>query len=163
MRIAVIAAAAVLATAAGCGSDADEPALDETRTTALSVLTGWDEIYPDASGTAEMSIGEGTRVDLAVADLEPNTDYTAHVHDAACDHEPPGGEHWTADPDEGESEANEIHLAFRTNDRGIGEAFANSDLVADDRARSVVVHTSASDALMEHMSSDRILCGDFDR
>ena len=163
MRFAAIAAAAVLVTAAGCGSDAeDDAALGDTRTATLSVLPGWAEVFPDASGTAELSTEDGTSVTLAVAGLAPNTDYTAHVHDAACDDDPPGGEHWMDDPDEGESKDNEIHLSFRTNDDGVGDTAVSSELLADDRARSVVVHASAEDAQAEQLDSDRVLCGDLE-
>src|SRR5690606_27746201 len=99
------AAAVLLALAAACGGDTEEAtegapavaAAAETRRAVLELVDGWAAVHPEGAGTVEVAADEdGTTVTLAVSGLDPETEYPAHVHDGACDAEPPGGRHWRA-------------------------------------------------------------------
>ncbi|WP_026929282.1 hypothetical protein [Glycomyces tenuis] len=165
-----VAAAVLLGLAAACGGEVDEEsdgeptgdAVAETRRAALEVLDGWTDIHPEGTGTVELAADDdGTTVTLSVSGLAPETEYPAHVHDGACDADPPGGRHWLADPDaEGGGEPNHIHTYVVTDGEGAGEMTLDSDLVADDRAVSVVVHASGSNEQLQQAGADRVLCGD---
>ncbi|WP_155830102.1 hypothetical protein [Glycomyces tenuis] len=98
-----------------------------------------------------------------VVGLMPETDYTSHLHDATCESDPPGGDHRLADPEAGMSESNEVHLHFTTDADGNGTAVIDSDLVADDRVKAIVVHVDDPESeAHDHMASDRVPCGDFE-
>ncbi|GAB3227355.1 hypothetical protein GCM10027447_18380 [Glycomyces halotolerans] len=156
--------AALIATAA-CSSDEPADATEsQTREAALAVIASAEDMYPDASGEASVTVADGgTSVELTVSGLMSETTYVSHLHDATCETDPPGGEHWLADPDEGMSESNEIHLHFVTDADGNGSTAVDSDLVADDRIEAIVVHVENMDVEgHEHIASDRVLCGNFD-
>ncbi|WP_100445661.1 hypothetical protein [Glycomyces xiaoerkulensis] len=164
MRSATIAAAAALLVgAAACGGDS-EPEADDTREATLEALPGWAEALPDAVGSATVATADGaTAFELNVSGLEQLAGYTAHVHDGTCDDTPPGGDHWLADPEQGDVESNWIHLMIETSVEGAGNGTADFDHVADDRARSVVVHIDIADSdQAARMPSDRVLCGDLE-
>ncbi|THV39461.1 hypothetical protein [Glycomyces buryatensis] len=169
MRIAPVAAAvAVLLTTVACGSDAEDDAdLGRSGTATLEVLDEWAEAYPRGTGTANVSTDDGTTIELAVTGLAADSEYTFHVHDAACDADPPGGEHWSTDAEgggysgaNGSTASDEIGMSFTTGENGAGNTTATSELVLDDRAESIVVHAPSSDEHFEHLDSDRLLCGD---
>ncbi|RRS02021.1 hypothetical protein [Glycomyces terrestris] len=160
---AAIAAALLTAAAAGCGSDAEDGGdLGGSWTAALATTAAWSAVDPNGHGTADVSTGDGTRVQLAVAGLAASTEYTAHVHDGECDDTPPGGGHWLADPDGEDAAGNIVELVFTTSETGTGEVTESSGLVLDDRAESIVVH--APDAIMtaEGLTDNRVLCGDLE-
>jgi hypothetical protein len=163
--IRALTAAVVLAGAlAGCGGDEDpkDPDLGGAWTANLAVTSAWSGVAPRATGTGDISSTGSTSVTLAVTGLAPGTDYMAHVHDGACDEDPPGGGHWLADPDGEDAAGNIIELSFTTSDTGVGSATASSRLVPDDRAKSVVVHAPEALTQSEGLDSDRVLCGDLE-
>lgn len=166
------AAAVLLALAAACGGDTEEAtegapavaAAAETRHAVLELVDGWAAVHPEGTGTVEVAADEdGTTVTLAVSGLDPETEYPAHVHDGACDAEPPGGRHWRADPDaDGQGSPDHLHTYVVTDAEGAGEMSMESDLVADERAVSVVVHAAGSNEWLEPAGGDRIFCGDLE-
>ncbi|THV31220.1 superoxide dismutase family protein [Glycomyces paridis] len=164
IRAAAAAAAAVLTVAAaGCGSDAEDDAdLGGAWTASLGVTAAWAEAAPRATGTAEVSSGDGTSVQLSVTGLEPGLEYTAHVHDGECDEDPPGGGHWLADASGEDAAGNIVQLTFTTSESGTGATTASVPLVLDDRAESVVVHAPEPATEAAGLDSDRVLCGDLE-
>jgi Cu/Zn superoxide dismutase len=154
--------AVVLATLAGCGLDAGGEDLGGSWTAALTVTDGWSEVFPDGTGLATITTDDGTSVQLSVAGLDLDTEYTAHVHDGACDEDPPGGGHWLADPDGEDAAGNIIELRLSTSGAGTGESRATSELVPDERAKSVVVHAPADSEGAAGPDGDRVLCGDLE-
>lgn len=173
MRITVgfVSATAVLLGSAACGG---EEASDDTpaaatdsgdtsvaRQAELSVLEGWDAVYPDATGSAVATVDDdGTTVELVVSGLEPETEYTSHVHDASCEDESLGGGHWLADPAGEDAEPNIIQMSLTTDAEGAGSVTVDSEQVIDDRALSLVVHAGNHGEHADHVELDRILCGD---
>lgn len=162
-RAAAVAAAAVLLFLSGCGGE-EEPAdaPGGTWTATLDVTAEWSAADPAATGSVDITSTGDTSVRVAATGLRPSTEYMAHVHDADCDENPPGGGHWLADPDGEDAPGNIIELSFTTSESGVGSATAGSDLALDDRAESFVVH--APDALMEAegLADNRVLCGDLE-
>jgi Cu/Zn superoxide dismutase len=168
-KYSALAAAALLGLAAACGGDTEEAtegapavAAAEPRRAVLEPVGGWAQIHPEGTGTVEVAADEdGTTVTLAVSGLDPETEYPAHVHDGACDADPPGGRHWRADPDsDGQGRPDHLHTYVLTDAEGAGEMSMESDLVADERAVSVVVHAGGSNEWLEQAGADRIFCGD---
>ncbi|MEU6249913.1 hypothetical protein [Glycomyces sp. NPDC047010] len=160
---AATALTALLAAAAlsGCGGAEDvADAPGGTWTAALEPTAAWADLDPQATGTADVSSTGSTSVHLAVAGLHPDTAYMAHVHDGACDEDPPGGGHWLADPDGEDATGNIIELSFTTDGTGTAAATDSTDLVPDDRAKSIVVHAPDDLATDEGADSNRVLCGD---
>lgn len=158
---AAAAAVALVAAVAACGSDAeDDPALGESLAATLAATEAWTGVYSLASGGAEVSTDDGTSVQLSVAGLGPDAEYTAHVHDGDCTGDPPGGGHWLADPAGEDAAGNIIELAFTTDADGAGSAEVSSDLDLDDRAKSIVVHASESETAAHGLDSDRVMCGE---
>ncbi|WP_205327727.1 hypothetical protein [Glycomyces sp. YM15] len=165
MSIRALTAAAVVLTGALAGCGGEDPTSDDLGgawTAALDVTTAWSEIAPRATGTADVSSVGSTSVRLAVTGLAAAAEYTAHVHDGGCDEDPPGGGHWLADPGGEDAAGNIIELSFTTSESGVGSATVSSDLVPDDRAKSVVVHAPEALAASEGADSDRVLCGDLE-
>jgi hypothetical protein len=171
MTVRFAAATAVLLGSAACGSDeevsGDTPTAVDSDVTLvvheadLSVLAGWDAINPDATGSAVATVDDdGTTVELIVGGLAPETEYTAHVHDASCGDESLGGGHWLADPGGEDAEPNIIQLGFTTDAEGTGSVTVDSEQVIDDRALSLVVHAGNHEEHAEHVEHNRILCGD---
>ena len=155
------AALALAAALTGCGGDAEDPQyLGGAWTATLAPTPAWSAADPDGTGTAKVTSDDGTAVQLTVTGLAPATEYMSHVHDAECDQDPPGGGHWLADPSGEDAAGNIIELHFTTSETGTGEATVSSDLVLDDRAKSVVVHAPAEATEAEGLDSDRVLCGD---
>ncbi|MDA1358024.1 hypothetical protein O1R50_00200 [Glycomyces luteolus] len=163
--IRALTAAAVVLTGALAGCGGEDPKSDDLGgawTATLAVTTAWSEIAPRATGTADVSSTGSTSVRLAVTGLAPGTEYMSHVHDGGCDEDPPGGGHWLADPDGEDAAGNIIELSFTTSDTGVGSATVSSDLILDERARSVVVHAPEALTSSEGADADRVLCGNLD-
>lgn len=162
-------AAVVLGATAACGDNRDMTEQDlttgETRSAELQVLDAWADLLPEAGGDADITTDQGTSdygttIELLVEGLQPNTEYPAHVHAGTCEDEPPGGEHWSSEPD-GELETpTHFHTYVITDGEGRGAMTDESDLVVDDRALSVVLHAAGSNDRLQEAGSDRLLCGD---
>lgn len=175
---AIAAAVVLLGLTAACGGDTEddegtgdttEDITDDaneqvggTRVATLEVLDGWAELHPDARGLAEVTAGDETTIELSVAGLEAETEYPAHVHDGSCDADPPGGAHWQLDTEGDQGTPNHIHTYVVTDAEGVGEMTDTSDLIADDRAVSIVVHVPGTNEQIQEVGSDRILCGDLE-
>jgi Cu-Zn family superoxide dismutase len=97
--------------------------------------------------------GGGTTVTLHLEDLPPGTDFMAHVHEGACYEA--GGPHYRHDPAGGDPPPNEIHLTLTSDEAGVGMMTVENPLVADERARSVVVHLAGS-------AAPKVACPDLD-
>lgn len=157
------AAAALLLTGAmaACGGDAEDTLdLGGAWTAQLAVTDAWAGADPDASGTAAVSSADGTTVQLSLVGLDPDTVYMAHVHDGACDEDPPGGGHWLADPDGEDAAGNIVELHFTTDEDGTASTTASAPFMLDDRSESVVVHAPEAAVEDAGLDSDRVLCGD---
>ncbi len=88
-----------------------------------------------------------TRVSLQVANLQPNTEYPAHVHSWPCEFD--AGPHYKIDPSITEElESNEIWLTFTTNADGRGFSREQVAHVARGDALSVVIHDPQTNAKM---------------
>lgn len=168
--IRALASGASLAALAGAGCSADDSADAASEgprilEASLAVVDSAAQTHPDATGEATVTVEDGTGVELTVAGLMPETDYVSHLHDATCRADPPGGEHWAADPDAAASESNEVHLHFITDAEGNGSATVDSGLIADERVKAIVVHLEDPGHMggggHGHPASDRVLCGDF--
>jgi len=162
IRVAAAATAVVFAGAlAACGSDAEDSAdLGGSWTATLKTTADWAGAYPDGHGTADVTAADGTSVQLTVAGLGDEVEYTAHIHDGACDENPPGGGHWLADTSGEDAAGNIVELKFTTSKTGTGETTESSDLTLDDRAESIVVHAPDAVVQAQGLDSDRVLCGD---
>jgi len=97
--------------------------------------------------------GAGTTVTLELKGLQPDTAFMAHVHEGACYEA--GGPHYKHDPAGSDMPPNEIHLALTSDAAGMGMMTVENPEVADDRARSVVVHLTGDDA-------PKLACADLD-
>ncbi|WP_156937621.1 hypothetical protein [Haloglycomyces albus] len=161
---AFLPALGLLATVAACGSSESESQDSETDTdankkTATAALIALDGT--EAAGSSQITVSEEeTTVELTITEMNPDTDYTSHLHDSSCEADPPGGEHWLADPEAGMGEDNEIHLHLTTDDSGEATVTTSSPLEADDRVKSIVVHTDAPEGHDHAVAGDRVLCGD---
>ncbi|MFC4335973.1 hypothetical protein [Salininema proteolyticum] len=146
-------------TSCGPGDDSDPEPLSGDAD-ASAELAGVGEAH--GSGVAELVLGDGTEVSLSVAGLDPDTAYISHLHDSGCGHDPPGGEHWLADPAEGMGEDNEIHLSLTTDGDGSAVETVSSPNTADERVKSIVVHIADEGDHDHGGSGDRVLCGDIE-
>ena len=116
------------------------------RVTGAEVVTGTFQLldtapvgYDGASGSAWLARHDGgTTVTVKLAGLVPNSPHLAHVHAGTCGEG--GGSHFRFDLDGGEMPPNEIHLMFTSDADGVGEMTAENGQVANDEARSLVVH-----------------------
>lgn len=107
----------------------------------FEMLPGGEQLGYDIRGrTIMVRSHEHTLVLVRARGLEPNTTYPAHVHDAPCDADPPGGGHYQHDVGGPVDDQNEIWptVTARRNGRGFGIAF--HDEVARPDARAVVIH-----------------------
>lgn len=106
------------------------------------------------SGTAWLAQDDtGTTVTIEVDGLEPGRAYVSHLHAQSCE-EDSGGDHFTFDPDGGDTPPNEVHLAFTAAEDGSGGATVTNDEQVGDLAPAVVVHPV--DAV-----DNRLACADF--
>lgn len=104
-------------------------------------------------GTAWLARHDGgTTVTITVQGLVPGTSYMSHVHEDSCAEA--GGDHYRFDPEGSELPPNEIHVAFTADDAGGATMTAENEMVADDDARSVVVHPA-------DLVDNKVACADF--
>ncbi|WP_340294534.1 PKD domain-containing protein [Aquipuribacter hungaricus] len=138
------------------GTDAYDVAFSTGVTTGGVVLPFADgtTTYPDVAGTATMLRDRtGTVTTLEVTGLRPGTAHMVHVHEQACA-VGRGGAHFRFDTSQPFAEENEIWLPFTTDAGGAsGQVVVRTDLRADEKARSVVVHDPDDPSL-------RIACAD---
>ena len=81
-----------------------------------------------------------TVVAVHVRGLDPQTVYPAHVHNAPCSADPPGGSHYQHEVGGAVDDVNEIWPTISTGRRGGGYGFATHGARARDDAMSIVVH-----------------------
>jgi hypothetical protein len=153
--------------AAACGSDSDETssedaemsdnAMDEMNmgdpdatpayevegadltTGTFLLLDTRPEGYDDVVGEANLARHDGgTTVTIELIGLEADADYISHLHEGDCADN--GGDHYKFDPKGSDMPPNEIHLAFVADAEGGGFMTAENHMVAEEDARSVVVH-----------------------
>jgi hypothetical protein len=154
---ALLAALAATGVLAACGSsDSDSTGAED------GIVSGKFEPIADApapyagvEGTATLERPDGgTRAQIALVGLPPNSGYEAHLHTGSCDETDPGGPHFKFDPNGSEEPPNEIHFAFESNGAGEGVARASSDReVPLGTAGSIVVHASG-EAVKTHNGED---------
>lgn len=141
----VLIAAAALAACGSSDSGTTETGGEESEavTGQFERLAGAPADYSKVSGEAELTRTDGaTTVALSLTDLEPKTEYMAHLHTGGCGEADPGGPHFQFKKGGSEEPPNEIHLMFTSNAAGKAEAEASSKReVPAGEAGSVVVHT----------------------
>lgn len=150
----IIAVAAPAVAAANDGRhDADT---DISRGT-FQTLPGGDDLGFTVEGRAMMvRLAHHTLVHVRVRGLDAKTTYPAHVHDAPCSADPPGGSHYQHRAGEGPrfvNAVNEIWPEVRTNGRGRAHGHATHGHRARAEAMSIVIHYPAD-------TSVRLACAD---
>jgi len=164
------AAIAVTAGLAACGNGGGGESDEGTISGKFELTEEAPAAYDGLEGDATLTRADGgTAVKIAVTGLEANTDYMSHLHVGGC--QPPlvGGPHFRYDPEGSEEPPNEIHLMFKSNAEGDGEAEATSDReVPAGEAGSVVLHL-ASEMKMSafvheegHEHPDKIACAELE-
>jgi hypothetical protein len=145
LLVALFGVAAAIALAA-CGSGSGTTGeTSEIVSGDFTPVAGAPAAYSEVSGEAEIERPEsgGATVSLGVTGLEPKTAYVAHLHSGGCDQADPGGPHFQFEKGGSEEPPNEIHLEFKSNAAGEGEAEASSKReVPVGEAGSVVIHTA---------------------
>jgi hypothetical protein len=139
----VLAASALAACGSSDSGTTDTGEENAAVTGKFERLAGAPADYDEVDGEVELTRSAGgTTVALSVTGLEPKTEYMAHLHSGGCGEADPGGPHFQFKQGGSEEPPNEIHLEFRSNAAGEGEAEAKSKReVPVGEAGSVVVHT----------------------
>jgi hypothetical protein len=148
---ALLAAAALAA--CGGGDDSTTGTTSEESAAVSGELTPVVDApaaYSEVNGEVELErSNNGTTVSLTAGGLEPKTAYIAHLHTGGCDQADPGGPHFQFQPGGSEEPPNEIHLEFKSDAAGEGEATAESSReVPVGEAGSVVLHEAESHQAM---------------
>jgi Cu/Zn superoxide dismutase len=148
MATALVALVATVGLAACSSSDEDKTKVVSGQFELVSGAPAEDQ---GVSGEATLERSNGaTTISLDATGLEPDTEYVAHLHTEGCDQADPGGPHFKFSAAGGDEPPNEIHLEFRSDVKGGGQAEASSDReVPVGKAGSVVLHEAEAD----HMTS----------
>ncbi|HKJ56873.1 MAG TPA: ThuA domain-containing protein, partial [Nitriliruptoraceae bacterium] len=132
----------------------DDP--DATPPVVTSTLLGtFDGTFTPTTGTsvegtAEMVVEDSsTTLSVDVSGLEPNADYSGHLHDLACGEE---GPHYRDDPNGATEPPNELWLSdtqdptagFTTDADGNATATGMADWAARSSAQSVMIHVGST-------------------
>ena len=153
--IVVIALVVVAAAPAAAGTGARRHA-EVTKGTFVTLPGGADLGY-EVEGRAVMVRmpwrGGRTFVAVQVRGLDPTTAYPAHVHNAPCSADPPGGSHYQHEIGGAVDDVNEIWPAVTTNAAGNGRGWATHRHWARPDAQSIVIHYPAN-------TSIRLACAD---
>jgi Cu/Zn superoxide dismutase len=100
-------------------------------------------------GKAEIKrTADGTLVKIVVRGLQPGTTYSAHLHNAPCSADPPGGGHYRNHPQDPGAPPNELWISstddpaagITANPGGVAHGRGSATWVARPEAQSVVVH-----------------------
>jgi len=150
LLLALVVAAALAACGGGDDSTTDTSEESGAVTGKLAAVADAPAAYSEVKGEAELERSNGgTTVSLAVSGLEPKTAYVAHLHAGGCDQVDPGGPHFQFEPGGSEEPPNEIHLEFKADAAGGGEAKATSKReVPVGEAGSIVLHEAESQEAM---------------
>lgn len=129
---------------------------DDTAPTVTSTLLGTFEgaftptTGTNIAGTAAMVVEESsTTIDVDLSGLEPNADYSGHLHDLACGED---GPHYRDEPDGATEPPNELWLSdtqdptagFTTDADGSASATGMADWAARSSAQSVMIHVGST-------------------
>jgi len=153
--IVVIALVVVAAAPAAAGTGVRKHA--EVTKGAFVTLSGGADLGYEVKGRAVMvrvpwRHGR-TLVAVHVRGLDPATVYPAHVHNAPCSADPPGGSHYQHEVGGAVDDVNEIWPAVTTNAVGSGRSWATHGHWARPDAQSIVIHYPAD-------TSIRLACAD---
>jgi|GEM_PF-1243858 len=151
--LALVAAMALTACGSGSGTTGETAEIVSGDFTPVADAPAG---YSEVSGEADIQRPEngGTVVSLRVTGLEPNTDYTAHLHTGGCDQADPGGPHFQFKKGGSEEPPNEIHLEFTSGADGEGKARVSTDRdVPVGEAGSVVIHSAEEESHHEAAAS----------
>lgn len=151
----VIALLVVAAAPAGAGTGIHRHA--DVTSGEFVTLTGGAELGYEVEGRAVMvrvpwRHGR-TFVTVRVRGLDATTAYPAHVHNAPCAGDPPGGSHYQHEIGGAVDDVNEIWPVVTTNADGRGRGFAIHGHWARPDAQSIVIHYPAN-------TSIRLACAD---
>jgi len=120
-------------------------------------LDGGEQMGIDIEGRVMMArLPHHTLVHVRVTGLDAKTTYPAHVHDAPCGDDPPGGSHYQHKSGDGPrfvNPVNEIWPEITSNGSGRAHGHAAHGHRARPDARSVVIHYPAD-------TSIRLACAD---
>lgn len=125
--------------------DPDATPADDVAGAALargeySLMDSRPEGYDDVAGTAVIARSPlGTTITTELTGLFPNIDYISHAHAQACD-DGNAGSHYQFEVGGSELPPNEIHLAFTSDNDGIGFMTAENAKIAGTDAVAFVVH-----------------------
>lgn len=153
--IVVIALVVVAAAPASAGTGVRKHA-EVTKGTFVTLSGGADLGY-EVEGRAVMvrvpwRHGR-TFVAVQVRGLDPTTEYPAHVHNAPCSADPPGGSHYQHAVGGAVDDVNEIWPVVSTSAAGRGHGSAVHGHWARPDAQSIVIHYPAN-------TSIRLACAD---
>ncbi len=133
-----------------------EEEVDGTPPTVTATLLGtFEGSFTPTTGTAIEGTGEmiveedSTTINVDVGGLEPNSQYSGHLHDLACGED---GPHYRDDPDGATEPPNELWLSatqdptagFTTDADGNATATGVADWAARATAQSVMVHVGST-------------------
>ena len=112
--------------------------------------------------------GSGTHGVIVVRGLAPGVTYAAHLHNAACSADNPGGGHYQDTAGAGTTPPNELWFSstrnplagITANAAGVAVGRGSADWVARPEARSVVIH--AIPAGGSTAGGPKIACADLD-
>jgi Cu/Zn superoxide dismutase len=100
-------------------------------------------------GIAQLKrLDDGTAAKVVVRGLAPGETYAAHLHNAPCSAENPGGGHYQGDPAGPAAPPNELWLSstadplagITANEDGVAHGRGTADWVARPEAQSIVIH-----------------------
>ncbi len=129
---------------------------DDVPPTVTSTLLGtFDGSFVPTTGTAIEGTGQmiveeaSTTISVDVGGLEPNSQYSGHLHDLACGE---AGPHYRDDPDGATEPPNELWLSatqdptagFTTDADGNATATGTADWAARSTAQSIMIHVGST-------------------
>jgi len=142
MTYAAVVLAIALAAAPAAG------AATKTRGTFVTLPAG-TELGLQIEGIAQLTrTDDGTFAKIVVRGLEPGATYAAHLHNAPCSADNPGGAHYKNDPLGPAMPPNELWLSstsdpmagITANEDGVAQGRGSADWVARPEAQSIVIH-----------------------
>ncbi len=117
--------------------------VETTRGTFVTLPGGTDLDFVIEGRAMMTRLPHHTLVHVRVRGLDPKTTYPAHVHNAPCSADPPGGSHYQHKAGEGPrfvNAVNEIWPELTTNGAGRSHGHAAHGYRARPDAMSVVIH-----------------------
>jgi len=138
----------------------------KTRGTFQTLAAG-AELGLQIEGIAQLTRSDdATTAKVVVRGLEPGATYAAHLHNAPCSGDNPGGGHYKDDPAGPSVPPNELWLSstddpfagITANEDGVAHGRGSADWVARPEAQSIVIHYIAPGGTTA--GGEKIACAD---